>query len=329
MDNEIVRSPWCRYNFSLEGEGAMAEKEKAKNSKRSYSTLVLIPLYIGIIVILYTNFNTLSSMKDSIRELKGLDSERIHRTLDSLEGTQIQMRFDRLVTEVKSLLEKYYYPNLVIETEFIPGDIITLINNKIRELDRMLVDENKIGAIETPDYFYVLGIYYAGNVSRKVSDVNNAILNFEKYKTLRPYDSRVLTNLGLCYEIGFGDYSKAIGFYENALKYEPAYCRAHYNKALALWSNNNHEEAIKTITTLVKNIPNCPEANFAMSLIKYQQGEIEEAISCLERAVELEFDDISWMVITTFYDKKFKASEAYTNAINSIYDFLFIPDNKR
>lgn len=174
---------------------------------------------------------------------------------------------------------------------------------------------------------------YCGLTPTKIHDVKRAIDNFTNYLRLRPYDEEVITNLALCYVyVEKPDYSCALKLLENALSFNPMYCRAHYNKALVLWRDKKYEESKKVIYDLIENDPNCPEANFAMCLIQYQiekgskDTKLKNTIYYLETAIKKDFSDIAWIESTSFLDDNFKKTQHYKDAILKIAKKRRLPE---
>lgn len=247
--------------------------------------------------------------------------------ITELNAVPAKIKFERLAMETLKIVDKYYYPNLQFVERFVPPKISDVINQNIDELNEMVI-KKEVNPEDTPEYFFTLGLIACGRLATNINNVEYAIENFERYLQLKPYDERVITNLALCYAYGTKDYKKALMLYDEALEYNPEYCRAHYNKALVLWRLERQEEAMIEIDNLIKNSPNCAESFFVMSLIQYQLENRAgtQAIFYLERALEKGFNDISWLTTTSFYDEDFRRSKAYKNAVKRIAESRFLPN---
>lgn len=282
-----------------------------KNFKRNQFLIMSIVVVIVMVPLYY-----------SIIRIFSIQNE-LYNVVKAVRFPNNQIEFRNLVTQTLSLVEKYYYPNLTFESRYVPQKMRTVINDNLANIQR-IINKKEANPKDLPEYYLLMGLYYCGNVATYIEDIGNAVSSFEKYLQLRPYDVRVLTNLGLCYAYGLKNFRKALEFYEEAFEFNPGYCRAHYNKAIALWELQRREDAISEINNLIKNRPDCAEAFFVMSLIQYGIGNIENTISFLNQAVDNGFDDISWLRTTSFYNKEFRMKKEYKNAEQKILRRRFI-----
>ncbi len=248
-------------------------------------------------------------------------SKDINKVPNLLTKQNTQTKFEGLVEDTLSLIKKYYYPNLLFDERYVPQKTINVIRDYEDEIKRLIFQEGATPG-ETPAYFRLMGLIYCGKHPTEIADVDKARENFEKYLKLRPHDEEARTNLALCY-IYVGkpkqNYEHALETLEEALQYNPTYCRAHYNKTLVLWHLERYEEAKDVINTYITKIdPNCPEGNFAMSLIQYQIEKEKKALTktiyYLNRAIELGFNDIAWLRTTSFFDDNFRKTKYYYDA---------------
>ena len=306
------------------------KKEVVEKVGKKPSVEIQTALMIIVIAILALVVGFLAYSFPKIISISKLDVDALNKVAKIVMQNKNQIEFNKLANHTLALIEQFYYPNLQTDQRYVPKTIKSAINRNRMELQK-LISQEETGAAETPEFYLLEGLFYCGDIATNIDYVDEAIESFEKYLDSRRYDAKVLTNLALCYVYGYQDdtdalewYNKALKLYDEALDCEPSYCRAHYNKALALWKLGRQKDAIAEITNLVRNAPDCAEAFFVMSLIKCQMHEIDEAFSYLETAIQKGFNDISWISTTRFYDEAFKRSEAYKRAIASIKARRFI-----
>lgn len=315
-------------------EGAMDnEKDKLKSrevqkspSNRSTASSGLFLTATGIITAVF-----LALIIFNIKLTFNL-SKDVNKIPELIKKQNTQVKFEGLAKDTLNLVEKYYYPNLSFTERYVPDEMKIVIHDYEDKIKELILKEGAVPD-ETPAYYRLMGLLYCGKHPTKIADVDKARENFEKYLTLRPHDEEVRTNLALCYiyvKKRKQNYEKALETLEEALQYNPTYCRGHYNKALVLWHLERYEEAKRVINTLITKIdPNCPEGNFAMSLIQYQIEKknkvLTKTIYYLNRAVDLGFDDISWLGTSSFLDDNFRKTKHFYNAALRIAERRNLP----
>lgn len=87
---------------------------------------------------------------------------------------------------------------------------------------------------------------------------------------------------------GSGNYSVALGYYDQALKEMPGYAAAWREKANCLDAMNRCEEAVSCFDQALQIDPGDAEAWFEKGLTLKKLGNEEEAFRCMSRGVDLE-----------------------------------------
>lgn len=272
------------------------------------ATLIVMPLY-------YSLFRVIK---------RDIDVNRFNRASTVIFQKQSQDEFDQLVSTALKYAKQHYKPNLTLGDQFVESRAKGKLAKYCEGIILLLGKKEEEKAKKTPDYYLFMGLHYCGIAAEHVDFPINAKENFEKYLELHPLDEEVWVNLGLVYEVS-GDLKKAIKTYDEALKCNKAYCRARYNKALALFRNGSQDKAMNEVDMLIERLPDCSEAYFTKALLSYNIGEVGDADRLLKEAFERNFSDLNWLVNTGFLDDAYRRqSETYKYVVKKLAEANYL-----
>jgi tetratricopeptide (TPR) repeat protein len=84
-----------------------------------------------------------------------------------------------------------------------------------------------------------------------------------------------------------GDYDKAIGAYDNAIKLNPRAAWAHYRKGQALADQERYADAKRCLDAAVKLKPNKPEFWVEKAIVDDELNRLNESFEAYENAIRL------------------------------------------
>jgi tetratricopeptide (TPR) repeat protein len=96
--------------------------------------------------------------------------------------------------------------------------------------------------------------------------------------------------LGWLYQGPMGNSDKAIADYEQALKLQPDYAKAYYNRGLAYYRKGDYDRAIADFTQALKLQPDYATAYYNRGNAYYSKGDTARAIADFDRALKLKPD---------------------------------------
>jgi tetratricopeptide (TPR) repeat protein len=113
------------------------------------------------------------------------------------------------------------------------------------------------------------------------------IAGVEKMLELAPRDSRLHTDLALCY-MAAGRALDAVAQLREAVRLDPASPDAHYDLGTALLHQKQLDEAEERLTDAVRLRPGFSEAHNNIGVVHFLRGRIDAAVRAYERALQLE-----------------------------------------
>jgi tetratricopeptide (TPR) repeat protein len=117
--------------------------------------------------------------------------------------------------------------------------------------------------------------------------VKEAANLFRKGLELAPGDPGLLHRLGTALFMA-GDTAGAVQQFEEALRREPDFARAHFGLAMVLNLTGHQDEAIERFAAAVKSQPDYLEARLGLAEALRMTGRLQESLPHLERIVELD-----------------------------------------
>lgn len=150
----------------------------------------------------------------------------------------------------------------------------------IRSLTQKNSIENNISSSKSFMDSYSKGINFY-----KQKKYEEALECFERCITIKK-DKDVYNYEGIVY-YELGDYSKAIKFYDMAIKLDKNYEHGHYNKGIALDKMKEYRDAVKYYNKTLEINPKHRGAAFNKGTDLYNLGSYEEAIQSYDIAIKL------------------------------------------
>ena len=89
-----------------------------------------------------------------------------------------------------------------------------------------------------------------------------------------------------------GEYDRAVSQFNRAVKIDPGYADAYYNRGLAFYRKGEYDRAISDYTKAIELFPRDFDAYFNRGLAYYGKGEYDNAISDYTRVIAINPDDI-------------------------------------
>lgn len=147
--------------------------------------------------------------------------------------------------------------------------------------------------------------------------LDEASKNFHQAITLEPQGGQPYLNLGYLYSLQ-GDLDKAIEFYEKAIPLSPKLLPEIYNNlGLTYLKQGRMEESEKYLRSAIGIRPHNAAAHANLGLFFETSGDIDQAISCQEKANKLDPDNfLPYEALSRLYKRKGwieKSQEAYQN----------------
>ncbi|MBN2198849.1 MAG: tetratricopeptide repeat protein [Candidatus Aminicenantes bacterium] len=156
---------------------------------------------------------------------------------------------------------------------------------KTQSLDEALAEFQKaqeLGLVK-PEIFYQLGLVYENK-----KDWQQAIDNYQRYLLTLPSEpTQAQFRLGVC-AMEAGDYLKAIGAFQEALKTQPQDYQTNYNLAMAFQKAKQYEQAEDVLKKLIQFYPEDAASYYSTILRMYDEaGMNEKAIEAARKVIEL------------------------------------------
>ncbi len=104
------------------------------------------------------------------------------------------------------------------------------------------------------------------------------------------------TNLGNLH-LRLGNPAKATTQYERAIRLNPMFAPAYVNLADVLRLSRNDDEAERVLDAGLQHMPEVGSLQHAMGLLRVRQKRLEDALRFLQRAVELEPDNVRFRYV--------------------------------
>lgn len=161
---------------------------------------------------------------------------------------------------------------------------------------------------KSPGSFVPLFNLGVSQLNQAEQGVDNAVLNFEKARRIRPSDPGVPYNLGIIYRFK-GDEESALKEFKDALKYAPRDPDCHYQVAIGYLRANNPGAALPHFEMAVQLDPTIRGAWNNLQLMWRRSGRIEEANQALATFKKLEASGRG-RAHSTKYTEQGKISEA-------------------
>ena len=132
-----------------------------------------------------------------------------------------------------------------------------------------------------------------GNALRTKGQVDEAVACYQKAVELDPKNAAVPLQPGQC-SAGQGDrWTRPSPAYKKAVELDPKYALAHANLGVAAaWPRDMLDEAIALLTRRPSNSTrSTPRPTPTWAMLLSDKGEVDEAVACCRKAVELDPKD--------------------------------------
>jgi tetratricopeptide (TPR) repeat protein len=135
--------------------------------------------------------------------------------------------------------------------------------------------------------------------------LEEASKNFHQAITLEPKGGQPYLNLGYVYSLQ-GDLDKSIEYYEKAIPLSPKLLSEIYNNlGLTYLKQNKMEESEKYLRNAIEIRPHNAAPHSNLGLFFETRGDIDQAISCQEKANKLDPDNfLPYEALSRLYKKK-------------------------
>ena len=162
----------------------------------------------------------------------------------------------------------------------------TFLRNDVWKTEKTLWEDAIIKAPGQARSYQNLAFQYYEKIGRY--DV--ALSLYNKALTLHaPNPNRtraqILTNIGVIHDKA-GNYEKAYGLYQEALKSSPKELRPRYNAAMALIGMKKWDDALQQVDDLIKRKPDDKDSNNQKGFILLKIGRPSQAIPFLKKALD-------------------------------------------
>lgn len=301
-----------------------AAEEAVKGVKRGLTTkstaidIFLLAVFI-VTPLYYSLFRVIN---------RDIDVGRFNRAATVIFQKQSQDEFDQIVIVALKYAKQHYKPNLMLGDQFVESEVKAKLAKYCEYITLLLGKKEEERPKKNPAYYLFMGLHYCGITVEHAEFPDNAIENFIEYLKFESLDEEVWVNLGLVYEVK-GEYKTAIEMYDKALECNKAYCRARYNKALALFRHESQKEAMNEVDKLIERLPDCSEAYFTKALLNYSSGKVDYTDKFLQEAYERGFKDLNWLVYTRFLDDAYrKQSETYRYVVRKLAESAYLDEKE-
>ena len=129
------------------------------------------------------------------------------------------------------------------------------------------------------------------NAALVSDDIRDAIVHYESYLKLRPYDCDAINNLGCCYD-NIGDNKQAAKFFDRAYQLDSTCLSGLSNHAKTLADQKRSEEALALIRMVKAQDPDSGSADNVLINIRQGRGEIELSCKHAQHAWMKSFDGL-------------------------------------
>jgi Tetratricopeptide repeat/Glycosyltransferase family 9 (heptosyltransferase) len=109
---------------------------------------------------------------------------------------------------------------------------------------------------------------------------------YRRFTALNSTDVEIYNNLGACL-CDLGHLDEAATACERALQLNPDYAKAHFNRGLIFWRNNDTEAAVAAYRSAIAVDPSDAGGHANLAVELHNKGEIDEALAVSHRAVML------------------------------------------
>ena len=133
----------------------------------------------------------------------------------------------------------------------------------------------------------------------------------KKSDTKNPLAKELYSKAGTLFEDN--KFDEAIEIYSQALKIDPLYSSAYFNRALSYAILNRYEDATRDIETVLKNEPDSYDAPYVMGIINEYQHDYDGAKEWYEKALKKNSDST-----ITLDTEVFKSALGYDNNYHTI-----------
>jgi predicted O-linked N-acetylglucosamine transferase (SPINDLY family) len=126
-----------------------------------------------------------------------------------------------------------------------------------------------------------------------------AVARYRQCLEQQPDCAQAHNNLANTYA-RLGSANEAVACYRQALRFMPDNAEIHYNLGLALLASAEAAEAITNLRRAVRLKPDMAAAHASLGMVlSDREGQVEEAVQCLEEALRLEPDDRLRLALAT------------------------------
>jgi tetratricopeptide (TPR) repeat protein len=142
---------------------------------------------------------------------------------------------------------------------------------------------------------FTMGGLIQKNILQARRNGNNLIIDDAIYtKSTQPSGPQTAVeynNRGLEYDENKGDYDRAIADYNQAIRLDPNYAVAYFNRGNAYFRKGDNDRAIADLTQAIKLDPNFALAYFNRGYVYNEKGDYDRAIADLTQAIKLDPND--------------------------------------
>lgn len=197
-------------------------------------------------------------------------------------------RADEIILEVNEKLEKetddeerirlFKYMASVLESTGRPGEACTQLKNALS------LDTENISVL-----------YQLGMIFFDAFEYVRALTFFQDASEKDPDNLRILSAIAKCYS-ELGKHDKALETAEKLFEISPDDPLSYLTRAVCLSFSETFEDASEDLNHVISTFPGCAEAWGILGQNRMQEGDIEEAITCFEKASELNPSALSHLI---------------------------------